>query len=129
MSITDGFPGRDLELTWNGNAIAGVREKGVTINGEPIDVTSDDDDGWRKLLTTPGQKQVDISVSGVTKGHVLKADWFANNRQRTATITYPDGDTITGTFHLVDYVETGTYNDATTFEANLQSSGAVTYTP
>ncbi len=129
MSIADGFPGRDLELTWNAASIGGVREKSVTINGEPIDTTSDDDDGWRRLLTTPGQKQIDISVSGVTRNHTLKADWFNNNRQRSVVITYPDGDTITGTFHLVEYTETGTYNDAVTFEASLQSTGVATYTP
>ncbi len=129
MSITDGFPGRDLEMVWNGSAIAGVREKAITINGEPIDVTSDDDNGWRKLLTVPAQNQVDISVSGVTKSHVLKADWFAGTRTRTVTLTYPDNDTISGEFYLSEYVETGAYNDATTFEATLMSTGVITYTP
>lgn len=129
MSIADGFAGRDLELTWNAAAIGGVREKGITINGEPIDVTSDDDDGWRNLLTIPGQKQVDISLSGVTKSHALKADWFGDNRTRAVVITYPDGDTLSGNFYLSEYSETGSYNDAVTFEATLMSDGVVTYTP
>ena len=34
-----------------------------------------------------------------------------------------------GTFYLASYSETGTYNEATVFEAELQSSGVVTYTP
>lgn len=129
MSIADGFAGRDLELTWNGSAVAAVREKGVTINGEPIDTTNDDDDGWRDLLDVPGQKQVDISLSGLTMSHTLKADWFGDNRTRAVVITYPDGATISGNFYLSEYVETGTYNDATSFEATLMSKGAVTFTP
>lgn len=129
MSIADGFAGRDLELTWNAAAIGGVREKSITINGEPIDVTSDDDDGWRNLLTVAGQNQIDVSISGVTKSHALKADWFAGTRTRAVVITYPDGDTISGNFFLSAYTETGTYNDATTFEATLMSDGVITYTP
>lgn len=120
---------RRIALTWGGTAIQGVREKSAALNGEPIDITSDDDEGWRKLLTDPAQQQVDISVSGVTKTDALKRDWFDGNTQKTAVFTYPDGGVITGTFMLINYTDTGPYNDAVTFEAQLQSSGEVTYTP
>lgn len=66
-----GYLGRKVNLTWGGSAVLGIREKGVTINGEPIDVTSDDDNGWRKLLTEAGEHSVDISISGVTKDDVF----------------------------------------------------------
>lgn len=49
--------GRQITVHFGGNSptdlLAGVREKGVELNGEPIDITSDDDDGWRTLLTIP----------------------------------------------------------------------------
>lgn len=128
MSITDGFLGRNLQLTWNGNTILGVREKGVAINGEPVNVTSDEDDGWRKLLSEPGEKMLDLSISGVTKSNVLKTDWFANNRIRAVVLTYPNGDVIAGDFFLANFTDTGPYNDATTFEAELQSTGEFTFT-
>jgi predicted secreted protein len=124
-----GFIGRKIILTWNGVSVDGVREKGISLNGEPIDVTDDDSDGWRQLLEEAGENQINISLSGVTKDDVLMKDWFAGTRTRTATLTYPDGRIISGTFFLATFSDTGPYNDATTFEAELQSSNEATYTP
>lgn len=125
--------GRTIQLAWGDTsppaALAGVREKSVALNGEPIDVTNDDSDGWRELLEEPGENQVNISVSGITKDAALKTAWFSGERTNTLTLTYPDGGIITGSFFLATYTDTGPYNDATTFEAEFQSSGAPTYTP
>ena len=81
-----------------------------------------------RLEPGPAQAQVDVSLSGVTKSHTLKVDWFAGNRTKYAEIEYDDGAKIEGTFFLSSYSETGVYNDAATFEATLMSSGIVTYT-
>jgi TP901-1 family phage major tail protein len=123
--------GRKIKFRWGTPAaeIAGVREKGVTLNGEAVDTTSDENNGWRELLADPAQTQVDISLSGVTKNHTLKVDWFAGNRTKYAEIEYDDGAKISGQFYLATYSDTGVYNDAATFEASLQSTGVVTYTP
>lgn len=121
--------GRKIKLRWNGAEIPGVREKGITLNGEAVDVTADDSNGWRELLADPAENQVEISLSGVTKTHTLKTDWFAGTRTRSAEIEYDDGSKITGTFYMSNHSETGTYNDAATFEATLQSTGVVTFTP
>lgn len=120
-----GFAGREIELTWSSNPIDGVREKGISLNGEPINVTSDEDDGKQTLLDISAEDSVTITISGVTKSSDLRDDWFNGSRTATATLTYPDGYSITGTFFLSTYEETGTYNDATTFTATLNSSGAV----
>jgi predicted secreted protein len=126
-----GRVGRKIKFRWGTPPaeIPGVREKGVTLNGEAVDVTGDDSDGWRELLADPAQNQAEISLSGVTKSHALKADWFAGTRTRVAEIEYDDGAKIAGSFFLSNYAETGVYNDAATFEATLMSSGPVTYTP
>lgn len=121
--------GRQITFTWNALTIAGVREKGVSLNGEPIDISADDSAGWRELMTLAGQNEVNISLSGVTKDQTLMKDWFAGTRTRTAVLTYPDGRVISGTFFLATFSDTGPYNDAVTFEAEIQSSGVVTYTP
>lgn len=121
------FKGRELAFTWNGAAIAGVRERSLELNGAEINVTSDEDTGKRTLLTVSAEDEVNISISGVTKSNTLKSDWFAGTRTRTAVLTFPDGGTLTGTFFLASYKDTGPYNDATTFEASLLSSGAVTF--
>lgn len=125
--------GRAVTFLWGDASpqeeIQGVREKGIELAGEPIDITSDDDDGWRALLSVPAENQVNISLSGVSKDTILRTDWFAGTRTQAATITYPDGATITGTFYLATYSETATYNEAVAFEAELQSSGVIVYTP
>lgn len=120
--------GRAIELTWGGAAIAGVREKGVALNGAPIDIGSDDSLGWRELLAdAAAENQVTISISGVTKSFALKQDWFRGTRMKTVTITYPDGGVLSGDFYLATYTDTGPYNDATTFQAELQSSGVIAF--
>lgn len=123
------FKGKAIALAWGGASVGGVREKGIALNGEPVDITDDDSSGWRELLDVAGQNQVDLSISGLTKNDLLKQDWFAGDRTKPVTVTYPDGGVLAGTFYLASYTDTGPYNDATTFEAELQSTGAVTYTP
>lgn len=121
--------GRKLIVEWGGIEIPGCREKGVNRNGEPVDVTSDDDDGWRKLLDEAGQNQVDITVSGVAKDPALAADWHAGTRTRVLSVTDSvNGGEISGSFYLASYNETGTYNEAVTFEATFQSTGPVAFT-
>jgi predicted secreted protein len=124
-----GFLGRSIALTWDGASVAGVREKKKALSGAAVDVTSDEDNGWRTLLEDPQQNEVNLSLSGVTKSDVLRSAWFSGDRTATATLTYPDGGVLSGTFYLATYNETGPYNNATTFDCELQSSGAVTYTP
>lgn len=129
MADNDGSPGRLIVFTWNALPIPGVRQKGIALNGNAIDVTSDENNGWRKLLTVSAQDQVDLTISGVTKSVGLKSDWFAGNRTRDVTLTYPDGSVLSGTFFLATFTDTGPYNDATTFSATLQSTDVVTFTP
>lgn len=124
-----GFIGRKIVFKWDDEEILGVREKSASCNGEPVDTTSDDDNGWRGVLEDPAEDQVNISISGVTKSDVLKVAWFSRQRTAEASLTYPDGGEISGSFFLSSFSETGSYNDATTFEAELISSGPVIYAP
>lgn len=122
--------GRELLIKKGVSVIAGVRTKTVTINGEPIDITSDDDSGFRTLLASAGLRSIDLSVEGVTKDATLRAIVAGVSSQLLTDITveYPNGDTIEGDFYLVNIEESGEYQDALTFSASLQSSGAFTYT-
>ena len=120
--------GRNVTLTWGGAGIAGVKEKSFTLNNEPIDITSDDDGGWRTILDEPGQKQVDLKVSGVTKDGQLIADWFANSLRQAAVLAYENGATISGDFFLSEYSDKGNFKDAVSFDATLMSTGTIVYT-
>lgn len=122
-----GYYGRKVTFEWGGSAIDGVREKSLTLNGEQANVSSDENDGVRHLLDEDDEFSVDYELSGVTKSNVLRLAKGNGNIQETATITYPNGDTISGTFNLGAYSEGQPYNDASTFSATLHSTGDVTF--
>lgn len=130
--------GRELLIKKNSVTLAGVRTKSLSFAGEPVDVTTDDDTGARTLLAESGQEAIDLSVEGITKDTVLRAAALGSGSLMLTDITleFPKtgtqvttGDTISGSFFLSSLEESGTYNDAMTFSASLQSSGAWTYTP
>lgn len=123
--------GRDLKIKKGATVLAGVRTKGIAIAGEPIDITTDDDLGYRTLLEDAGQMSLDVSIEGVTKDNVLKGLIVSGGTLLLTdiTIVYPDGGIIDGDFFLASLEESGAYNDAITFTGALQSSGAWTYTP
>jgi predicted secreted protein len=128
-----GNVGRSTTFYWGGDSpadeILGVREKAISMNGEPIDVTADDSAGWREVITdTAAENQVSISLTGVVKDRRMITDWYAGRRTQPARIVFDGGDSITGTFFLQSLSETGPYNDASTFQAEIISSGVVTYT-
>jgi len=131
-------PGRDLLIqrsTDGGttyNTIASVQSKSISINNEPIDITTDDSDAWRTLLAEPGNRTFDISVSGITKDDDLLAAISAATSSislQDIKIVYPDGAEHEGDFFLNAVTYSGEYNGAVTFEATLQSTGEITYTP
>lgn len=121
--------GRKVTLTWGGAAIPGVREKGISVNGEAVNVTSDEDNGIQTLLAEDAELGVEISLSGVTTSRDLMQAKLTGAIQAPVLITYEEGATIAGTFNLAGYSEAMPYSDAMTFEATLQSTGPVTFTP
>jgi TP901-1 family phage major tail protein len=130
--------GRTITVYWGAEspqpAVAGIREKTVSLSGEAVDITNDDSNGWRQLLDAAQVNTVEISCSGVAIDDTLRADWFAGaaataSRMQPATFEYDDGATIAGTFYLQEYSETGNHDGEITFEATFVSNGVVTYTP
>lgn len=121
--------GRNLLLKTGSTVIAGLKSKSVSVNKEPVDVTTDDENGFRTLLDDPGVQSLDISFEGVTKDTELRAAIMSGAMTLTgASLQYPNGDTVTGTFMLTQLEETGATADAMNFSGQLQSSGTFTYT-
>lgn len=122
--------GRSLLVKKGITVLAGMRTKGVALNGEPIDVTTDDDGGWRTLLADVGTMTVDLSIEGITKNDTLRALIAAGGTSlmlTDITVEFPDGHGFSGNFFLNSLEETGTYNEAITFSGSLQSSGTIRY--
>lgn len=126
--------GRKLIIKKNNIAIAAIRAKTIAWNGEPIDISSDDDVGFRTILSdAEGQEQIDISGDGVAVSKILRDIALAPGTSKFLTdITIEWADTlekIEGDFKLTSYEESGPYNEAQTFTFAMQSSGQWAYTP
>jgi predicted secreted protein len=131
-----GAIGRNLLIKKGGTTLLGIRTKSIAFAGEAIDITNDDDSGFRRLLTDVGSKSIDMSFDGVAEDELIQDIALGGGALMLTdvTITWPlrTGDTtsasISGDFFLSSFEQSGTYNDAVTFSASLQSSGEWTYT-
>ena len=128
------FVGRKVTFspTGAGAPVTGMRTKSITINNEPIDITTDDDSGFRTLLADdPAQRSISMSVEGITKDDELikLATAGGSNLISKYTMTFPGLGSITGDF-FIGTIELGApYNEAVTFTATIESSGEFVYTP
>jgi predicted secreted protein len=122
--------GRALKIKRNGTTIAAVVSKSVSINNEPIDITSDDDLGFRTLLEESGTRSIDISCEGVYKDDSLVEVAAGSDPDLLTvdTIEFPSGSTIAGSFRLNSVEISGEVAGRAQFSAALQSSGEWTYT-
>jgi predicted secreted protein len=134
-----GAVGRTSFLYWGNESpqplVAGIRELGFNINGEAVDETNNDSDGWRTLLDAAGVNGVDIPIAGVLQNDTLLADAIngaaigAGLRMQAASLVRWNGSMLTGTWYLQGYSETGAHDGEITFQATLMSSGPIVYTP
>jgi len=128
------FVGRKVTFspTGAGAPVTGMRTKSITINNESIDITSDDDSGFRTLLADdPAERSIDMSVEGVTKDDELIKLATAGGSALISeyTLTFPGLGAIVGDFFIGSMELGAAYNEAVTFSATIQSSGEFTYTP
>lgn len=132
-----GAASRDLLIKKGATRLAGINSKSIAVGNEPIDITTDEDNGFRLLLDVSGTKTLDISFSGVTKDTTLRELALTGGSKLLTDITieYPpidgqaSGDTISGDFFFNGLTENGGGSDgAIEFDGTLQSSGEWTFT-
>lgn len=108
-------------------SIAGAIEESFSAEVGEINVTDKDSNGYRELLGG-GIKSLNLSVSGVVDSSVLLQAYINNALESYRVIWNDTGDTLTGTFELGSYSQSGpTENGAITFTAEFRSSGAFTF--
>lgn len=112
-------------------AVAGLRTKSMTVNNTNVDVTSADSTGrWQELLGGAGVQSMEITANGIYQQDATAKALFnaaATSTLQTMRLVSP-GIQIDGTFLVDSYKSDGPYNDATTFEVKLASSGQPTIT-
>jgi TP901-1 family phage major tail protein len=126
-----GANGRALTIDWNSVTLVGVRTKSYTITNDYVDVTTDDDDGWRTLLADPGLRSIEVSVSGISSDQVLIAEVMqANITGETLDIELPTTTgSLSGLFLCSSFEQSGEHDGAVEFSATFMSNGVVTYAP
>lgn len=108
-----------------------MRTKTITINNEPIDITSDDDNGWQKFLNNdPAQRGIEMSVEGITKDAQLieLAVMGGSGLISEYELDLAGLGMFTGDFHIGSLELGAPYNEAVTFSCTIRSSGEPTWT-
>ena len=130
---TAGKNGRAVVVKWDAVTLVGVRSRTAGVSAEYVDVTTDDDAGWRKLLSDPGVRSVEVTVSGIANSEaVLASIMAASVTGETLEITLPSTLTtpgkLSGTFQVSGFEISADHDGAAEFSATFMSDGAVTYT-
>ena len=135
--MSAGAASRDILVKKGATRIAGINSKSIAIAKEPIDVTTDEDNGYRTLLSEAGTKTLDISFSGVFADGILLDISATEQTQLLTDITLElptvgaqtTGASFSGSFYLNGMTINGGGSDgAIEFDGTLQSSGAWVYT-
>ena len=128
-----GFNGRDFTFDWDSTTLVGVRTRGMTVTNDYVDVTTDDDSGWRTLLAQPGLRSIEVTVGGISSDEVLLADIMAANVAATtlqgalpSSLASPGN--MSGSFLVSSFEKTAEHDGAVEFTATFMSTGVVTYT-
>jgi len=123
----------DLAVMKKGVAvIAGVRTSNVTRDAQPIDISDRDSNRFPEMLAGKGSSSsLAMSLDGLEEDGVLEGLAFDPDADMLLTdmsLVLPNGYIIAGNFWLSNYQQGHPYKDATTFTAQLASSGAWTFT-
>lgn len=110
--------------------IGASSEHTMTINNEQVDVSDKDSNRWKSMLSA-GARSLAVSINGFVSDNaqfeqmrVAARDDVILNYQ----LTYGNGDTVTGAFHIDSFEVGGAYNAAQSFTASLSNSGEPTLT-
>lgn len=110
------------------STIAGLRTTQMSINGEPVAITSKDSGGWRQLLSGAGVRSVSVSGAGVFTGS--DAELRIKNHALGGVIdsyelSFEGGERMQGAFLVMRLDYSGDYNGERSYILSLESSGAV----
>lgn len=111
--------------------IAGLRTTSWIVNGEDVDVTTKDDDGWQQRLSGAGVRSLSISATGVFQDSAAEEtvrQWAFDQSINPFQLTFENGDRLECQFQISTYERTGDHDAAETYTLALTSHGTPTYT-
>lgn len=108
--------------------IAGLRTTQMSINGDPVVITSKDSGGWRELLSGAGVRSVSVSGAGIFTGSDAEArmkDHALNGLIDAFELSFESGEKMQGEFLISRLDYSGDFNGERSYTMNLESSGPV----
>lgn len=110
--------------------VAGMRATNIAINGNQVDISNKDSNGWQELLSDAGIRKLDISASGIFDSDAADAGVFLEkaalaNTFIDAVVVFGNGVTFLGTWAISNYTLDGPYDNAQTFSMTLTNQGPV----
>ncbi|HEX4695719.1 phage major tail protein, TP901-1 family [Sphingomonas sp.] len=108
--------------------VAGLRTTQLSINGEPVTITSKDSGGWRDLLSGAGVRSVSVSGAGVFTGSAAETRIKGNALAGLIDdyrLSFESGETMTGRFLVTRLDYAGDFNGERSYTLALESSGEV----
>ena len=110
------------------STMAGLRTTQLSVNGEPVNVTSKDSGGWRELLSGAGVRSVSVAGSGIFTGSAAEGRIKGNALAGTIDdyeLSFESGGRMRGRFLVTRLDYSGDYNGERNYALSLESSGAV----
>ncbi|MEO9599624.1 phage tail protein [Parasphingorhabdus sp.] len=108
--------------------IAGLRTTQMSVNGEPVAITSKDSGGWRQLLSGAGVRSVSVSGAGVFTGSDAELRMKAHalgGILDSYELSFEGGERMQGDFLVARLDYSGDYNGERSYTLSLESSGPV----
>jgi TP901-1 family phage major tail protein len=110
------------------STMAGLRTTQLSVNGEPVNITSKDSGGWRELLSGAGVRSVSVAGSGIFTGSAAEGRIKGNALAGTIDdyeLSFESGERMRGRFLVTRLDYSGDYNGERNYALSLESSGAV----
>jgi TP901-1 family phage major tail protein len=119
----------DVEGDGSFETVAGLRAPRHALGAQAVDATSAEAPGrWRELLAGAGVQRASVSGQGVFKDAAsdaaLRAAFF-DGRAARVELVIPDFGRISGPFLVTALEYAGNHDGEATFEATLESAGAL----
>jgi TP901-1 family phage major tail protein len=108
--------------------VAGLRTTQMSVNGEPVNVTSKDSGGWRELLSGAGIRSVSVAGSGIFTGSAAETRLKSNALAGLIDdyeLSFESGERLRGRFLITRLDYSGDYNGERNYSLSLESSGPV----
>ena len=108
--------------------VAGMRATQMSVNGEPVTVTSKDSGGWRELLSGAGVRSVSVAASGIFTGSAAELRVKSNALAGLIDdyeLSFESGERMRGRFLVTRLDYSVDYNGERNYALNLESSGPV----